>query len=63
MTYLPWWNINQGGYMFPLIFASLMVGSIILMIFSFIKEEIEANIVHRVLATYLKKFKRRTKAM
>ena len=47
--------------MFPIIFASLMVGTLTLMSISLIKEEIDANILRRLLATYLKRFKRRKK--
>ena len=47
--------------MFPIIFTGTMVGAMILGIISAIKEEIDANIIHRIYATYLKRFKRRRK--
>lgn len=47
--------------MFPIIFTCTMVGAIILGIVSAIKEEIDANVVHRIYTTYLKRFKRRRK--
>ena len=47
--------------MFPYIFASLMLGTLTLMTASLIKEEVDANILRRTFATYLKRFKRRRK--
>ena len=48
--------------MFPIIFASTLLGAMILGLASSIKEEVDANVVHRIYATYLKRFKRRRKA-
>lgn len=47
--------------MFPIIFAGFMVGTLTIITVSAIKEEVEANLLHRIFATYLKRFKRRKK--
>lgn len=47
--------------MFPTIFVTAMVGTLTLMTASLITEEVNANISRRILATYLKRMKRRRK--
>jgi hypothetical protein len=52
---------QKEDFMFPIIFAIASVGTLALMTYSLIKEEVEANIVHKVFTTYLKRIKRRRK--